>query len=54
MSGGPVFALDLEALVPLRMVGIVYEYAPLFEQVFARPLDSVDQLGRIAHPGAAV
>ncbi len=47
MSGGPVYRIDLDSMVPLTFVGIIYEYSPGFEQVFSVPLRRVRADGSI-------
>ena len=41
MSGGPMYALKLEPLVRLEMVGIISEYHEPYEFILARPLSRI-------------
>lgn len=54
MSGGSVFRIDFDAIVPLTLVGIVYEYSPNLEQILAVPLRRVRSDGSIAREGVTV
>ena len=49
MSGGPMYALKLDLIARLELVGILYEYSPnpLFELMLARPLSRIAADGKL-------
>jgi hypothetical protein len=52
-SGGPVVRLNPEAdLLPVELVGFIYEYHQGFERLYARPASLIDEAGRIRHRSA--
>jgi hypothetical protein len=47
-SGGPVVRLNPESdLLPVELVGFIYEYHAGFELLYARPASLIDEAGRI-------
>ena len=47
LSGGPVFQVVEDPLTKLYLVGVVFEYSPVYEIALARPLTLIKSDGRI-------
>lgn len=48
MSGGPLYSFSLNTLVPLRMVGVIYEFGLDTEQILGRPLSRINPDGSLS------